>query len=176
MRRALTVAVSLVTTSVVLGATIFRAEVAQAAPAILNVFVTNDAQNPVPVAVTGEPVSVSDRSEVVQLGTFAFFAPTETQATGEFTIPSGKRLIVRYVNAADSFGPQLMAVQVDSFGSQQFFFPAVTDQPGPWEVVSQEVSATLEGTVQIKFTRDAPCGGVEQGVFAYFFGTLEDAG
>src|SRR6266508_4768435 len=174
MRRALTVALSIVVASVVLGATAFREQVAQAAPAILNVFVTNDAANPVPVAVTGQPVSVSDASEAVQLGTFAFFDPTETQATGDFEIPSGKRLNLHYVNALDSYGPELQAVHVESFGSHQFFFPAVTDQPGPWEVVSEGVSASLEGTVQVEFIRDAPAGGsADQGVFAYFFGTLE---
>jgi hypothetical protein len=177
MRRILAITLALLVAAAVLGATAFREELAHAAPAILNVFVTNDAAHPVPVAVTGQPVSVSDASETVQLGTFAFFDPAETRATGDFEIPSGKRLNVHYVNALDSYGPELQAVHVDSFGSSQFFFPAVTDQPGPWEVVSEEVSASLEGTVRVEFIRDVPAGGsADQGVFAYFFGTLEDAG
>jgi hypothetical protein len=53
MRRVLVIATTLLVTSLVLGATVFRSQVASAAPAILNVFVTNDAANPVPVREQG---------------------------------------------------------------------------------------------------------------------------
>ncbi len=52
MRKALIPAFLLVLLSIVLGATVFREEVAQAA-ATLNVFVTNDPAHPVPVDVRG---------------------------------------------------------------------------------------------------------------------------
>ena len=49
MRRTIIPALLLVLVSVVLGATVFREQVAEAA-ATLNVFVTNDSSHPVPVA------------------------------------------------------------------------------------------------------------------------------
>ncbi len=46
-------AVAIVVASLVLGSTVFRGEVASAASAILQVFVTNDSANPVPVKQQG---------------------------------------------------------------------------------------------------------------------------
>jgi hypothetical protein len=47
------IAVAIVVASFVLGSTVFRGEVASAASAILQVFVTNDSANPVPVKQQG---------------------------------------------------------------------------------------------------------------------------
>lgn len=55
MQRVLAIAALLLVTSLVLGATVFRAEVARAAQAILPVLVTNNASQPVPVREQGTP-------------------------------------------------------------------------------------------------------------------------
>ncbi len=76
----------------VLGATVLREPIASAAPAILQVFVTNDAANPVPVHEQGT-VAVSD-PEVGHQPWHVFL-----HATDEYTVPAGKRLVIEYANA-----------------------------------------------------------------------------
>ena len=58
MRRVLLAAVLLLITSLVLGATVFRAPLANAASNVPSFFVANDSNNPVPVRVQG-PVAVT---------------------------------------------------------------------------------------------------------------------
>jgi hypothetical protein len=59
MRRGIVAGLGLVALAVVLGATVFRGDVAAAAGPLMNVFVTNDASHPVPVSVTNTPVPVN---------------------------------------------------------------------------------------------------------------------
>src|SRR5437588_3826786 len=99
MRRAMIPATVLVLTSVILGATVFRAQVTRAADKLQLVFVTNDAANPVPVT------SVAGRQA------FAFFkndsfGSTEDSHVVKFTVPTGKRLVIQSVsiNAALTTG------------------------------------------------------------------------
>src|SRR4051794_11376553 len=76
MRRSIAGAVFVVVLAAVLGATVFREEVAAAA-ATLNVFVTNDAAHPVPVH---------------EQGTLTVVAPVETQLLLDQTYQDGDRV------------------------------------------------------------------------------------
>jgi hypothetical protein len=58
MQRTLISALLLLMASFVLGATVFREQVAHAAQAVLPVLVTNDASDPVPVRAEAAPVTV----------------------------------------------------------------------------------------------------------------------
>jgi hypothetical protein len=88
MRKALISALLLVFLSVVLGATVFRENVAQAA-STLNVVVRNDAANPVPVRQQG----TVDVNMTTQPVTFRLDTLDTT-----WQVPAGKRLVIQYVN------------------------------------------------------------------------------
>jgi hypothetical protein len=183
MRRALVASALLVLCSSVFGATVFREQVAQAAQAVLQVKIMNTAAEPVPVRqqgtstveIAGGPLQVSDGSDVVQKSKFLFFAPDETSVEGTIILPEGKRLLVRYVNVHDDFAPQLISVGISA--QNQYFFPAIVYGPNSREWVSEQVSVSLEGTIQISLRRNvASGGGASQAVVVSLFGTLQDAG
>ena len=95
MRRFLPVVV--VVASLGLGATVFRSEVASAAQQ-LQVFVTNDALNPVPVHEQGTVV-IRD-PEAAREPWHMFLGPGDV-----YIVPDGKRLVIEYVNGiAQLFG------------------------------------------------------------------------
>jgi hypothetical protein len=86
--------------AVFLGATVFRAQVAAAAPAILQVFVTNDASNPVPVAVKGTPsVAVTDERTPFEMRLNLSLGDGDFSDANGFTVPDAKRLVVEFISA-----------------------------------------------------------------------------
>jgi hypothetical protein len=106
MRRGLRFAGAVIVVGAILGSTVFREQVVQAAAAILNVKVTNTAANPVPVTLTGTPT--------VQVGSAALPEPYQhnvffNQQAGVCTlfvctrafpaVPEGKRLVITYASA-----------------------------------------------------------------------------
>jgi hypothetical protein len=113
MRRVVVSSVLLLICSSVLGATVFREQVAQAAQAILPVRVMNTASEPVPVRGT---VSVDGAVQVSSPATepyqetihFNQSATTCTQfvcAVDFPAVPAGKRLVVTFVSARYGLSP-----------------------------------------------------------------------
>ena len=108
-----------VTVAFLLGGVLFGGPGAQAASALLSVFVTNDTAHPVPTraigttAVSGsvnvgnlpatQPVSgtveVADSREPFETR-IDLEASGATVSTGSFSVPAGKRLVVEFVSAA----------------------------------------------------------------------------
>jgi hypothetical protein len=93
MRRIIFIALLLLGTSLVLGATVFRAEVASAA-ATLNVVVTNNSDNPVPIRDADNPASDS----VMLSHTRAFPNHANSFADDLYTVPANKRLVIEYMH------------------------------------------------------------------------------
>lgn len=94
----------LVTGAVVLGATVFREQIARAAPPITQVFVTNDTSRPVPVqgtvTVQGTPsVNVVDAREPFEKRLDFDLDDGDFSDTASFTVPAGKRLVVEFMSA-----------------------------------------------------------------------------
>jgi hypothetical protein len=127
MRNAAVAAAVTVLASVVLGATVFREQVASAAGKLENVFVTNDAAHPVPVT------SADDQGRQA----FAFFkndsfgSPEDSHSVS-FTVPTGKRLVIESVSingAVDTGSGQkvvLTAVQASVNGQFEDYIMAPT--------------------------------------------------
>jgi hypothetical protein len=95
--RKLHVVALLLGVATILGATVFREQVAAAAPPIRNVFVTNDFKSPVPVIAAGpvQPVFISDPNIFFSQGTF--------RATKVlYQVPAGHLLVIESVSV-DTF-------------------------------------------------------------------------
>jgi hypothetical protein len=98
MWKAFTSAALLVLCSAVLGATVFREQLAQAAQAILPVKVTNTSAEPVPVTSQDDPAR----------NAFAFFK-NERMDAGDaqhhlsIPVPAGKRLVIESVSGSAGF-------------------------------------------------------------------------
>lgn len=108
--RKLSFAALLLVAATVLGATVLREPVADAATATLNVIVQNDSSHPVPVQQQGT-ASVSVNNTVatadVDVRTAVRFGPESFQTAGggfqevvipRDAIPAGKKFIVAYIN------------------------------------------------------------------------------
>jgi hypothetical protein len=81
-----------------LAATVFREEVASAAPALRDVFVINDATQPVPVQQVGTAdVRIADAREPFEIRLDASLDNGTFSGTDGFTIPTGKRLIAEFI-------------------------------------------------------------------------------
>jgi hypothetical protein len=101
MRRAAVFCVLLLVGSAVLGATVFREEVAQAAQAILPVKVVNTAAEPVPVALGGTAsVQVADEREPFETRLDADADDGFFIGSDGFTVPAGKRLVVEFIDVS----------------------------------------------------------------------------
>ena len=137
MRRIVVSIVLLLLCSSVLGATVFREEVAQAAQAILPVRVTNSAADPVrvtgTVSVNGAVQVSSPASEPYQETIhFNQSATTCTQFVCEAdfpAVPAGKRLVVTFVSATYGLSPggTLASVELGingSFSEPSILLPA----------------------------------------------------
>jgi hypothetical protein len=112
MRKAIIPALLLVLVSVVLGATVFREQVAHAA-SNLNVFVTNDAAHPVPVREQGT-VGITSADQNVVL-----YDHTNTPTDGNFTplIDTANAKEIRiFASALDSDG-QICVEYMDANGA-----------------------------------------------------------
>jgi len=180
MRRAIIPALLLVLLSVVLGATVFREQVAHAA-ANLNVFVTNDAAHPVPVHeqgtanvnVQGVP-TVKVAEEPFQTVAHLCFTGSETTVNDSFDVPNGKRLTIDYVNTEDPFTQKLTELTVGGMGLP------VIDQPNnpDLEVVSEQIRQVREAgsTVLVVAGRDSsPGANIIQCDAVYVVGTLTNS-
>lgn len=104
MRRALIPAFLVLFVSFVLGATVFREQVAWAA-ANLNVFVTNDSSHPVPVQEqrvdANQNIKVHEQgtATVQQAGTpVRIFLQSVGGSPATYSVPADKRLVIQYVN------------------------------------------------------------------------------
>ena len=110
MRKGL-IASALVLTAVVLGASVFREQVASAADKVQSVFVTNDASHPVPVTSADDPGRQA----------FAFFK-SDSWDSGDshdvsFTVPAGKRLVIEAVSISgllDTHGQKMLTAAVQA--------------------------------------------------------------
>ncbi len=112
-RRVLAVVVALVLTSLALGATVFREQVARAAPGIQDVFVTNSTREPVPVHeqgtaavnVTNAPLAVRESGEtpVQRHLEWDFNKSCDSQGNAAiYQVPAGKYLRIEQVTFAQS--------------------------------------------------------------------------
>src|SRR2546423_4005453 len=103
MRRAIVPALLLVLVSVVLGATVFREQVAQAAATLMVREQNTDAQGNIKVHEQGTAAVRAANEEVTVQKKFS-----ETQANfcaGDiYTVPAGKRLVVEYIGLAAAGG------------------------------------------------------------------------
>ena len=137
MRRVVIPGVGLLLCSCVLGATVFREQVAQAAQAILPVRVVNTAGEAVPVTGT---VSVNGAVEVSSPATAPYqktihFNQGPTTCT-QFVcdvdfpaVPAGKRLVVTFASATYGLSPNGTLASVElginsSFGEPSILLPA----------------------------------------------------
>jgi hypothetical protein len=93
MRRIIVIALLLLGTSLVLGATVFRAEVASAA-ATLNVVVTNNSDNPVPIRDADNPAD----DPVTLSHTRTFPNHANSFIDDLYTVPANRRLVIEYMH------------------------------------------------------------------------------
>jgi hypothetical protein len=125
----------LVVSGVVLGATVFRTDIAQATGLAQSVVVSNTASQAVPVREQGR-VSVTSTDDPARQA-FAFFkndsfGSTEDSHVVSFTVPNGKRLVIQsvVVNAGLSTGTGqklvLTAVQARVNGNLEDYLMAPT--------------------------------------------------
>jgi hypothetical protein len=103
MRKAVLSCVLLVLGSMVLGATVFREQMAQAAQAILPVRVMNTDSQPVPVTGTVSlggttSVEVADDREPFETRVDASADPGDFVERASFTVPADKRLVVEFMS------------------------------------------------------------------------------
>jgi hypothetical protein len=126
MRRTVIPVFVLVLASVVLGATVFREQVARAAASMPQVFVANDTSHPVPVREQGT-VSVTSSDDPGR-SAFAFFQ-SDSWESGEdshhvdFTVPAGKRLVIDAVSISsslDTHGQKMLTAAVQAHVNGQF--------------------------------------------------------
>jgi hypothetical protein len=102
----------LIAIGVVLGATVFRTDIAQATGLAQAVTVANTASNPVPVHEQGTAnVSVIDNHEPFQQALNVSLADGDFGDDASFTVPAGKRLVVQYI-AIQAFVPPNEGVSV----------------------------------------------------------------
>jgi hypothetical protein len=111
-QRALIGAIGLVLVGVVLGATVFRSDIAQATGLAQSVTVNNTSSNPVPVHEQGTAnVSVVDNHEPFQRALNLNLSDGQFSDDALFTVPAGKRLVVQYI-AVSAFVPPDEGVSV----------------------------------------------------------------
>jgi hypothetical protein len=104
-RRPFAILALLLGLSLVLGTTVFREQVARAAPAILQVFVVNDTRHPVPVHeqgiadvnVTNTPLAVRESGETPIQRELQFDFDLAEKASDTYTVPADKRLRIELV-------------------------------------------------------------------------------
>jgi hypothetical protein len=164
MRKAIT-ALLLVLVSVVLGATVFREQVAHAA-AILNVFVTNDASHPVPVTSADDPGRQA----------FAFFQSDSWEAGEDshhvqFTVPTGKRLVIEAVSISgslDTHGQKMVTAAIQAHVNGKFedyfmtpTFTGVNTSARDVYIASQQTTVYADGGTDVLLfgSRDSFSGG-----------------
>jgi hypothetical protein len=130
MRRALASVLLLLVCSAVLGATVFREQVAEAAQAILPVRVVNTSADPVPVsgtvAINGTAaVEVADERTPFEIRVDADIANEFFGSSGHFTVPDGKRLVVEFISVSVRLPPgQVPSVSVNAdSGARGFAVP-----------------------------------------------------
>ena len=127
MRRVLVSLLLLALGASVLGATVFRDEVATAASSA-SMFVNNDAANPVPVVAQKPTAGDPGRSA------FAYFKSSEFGSEesphAEFTVPAGKRLVIESVSVVANLptGQSMLSGSIDATvnGKLQDYFLAPT--------------------------------------------------
>ena len=129
--RKLPVVALLLGVATILGATVFREQVAAAAPPILNVFLTNDFRSPVPVIAAGpvQPVFISDPNISFAQGNF--------RATKVlYQVPEGYLLVIESVSVdtfvdTDDAGFHRAVLAVSSAGFDDFSLNALPSEIVP---------------------------------------------
>lgn len=156
MNRAVIGALALVVVSAILGATVFREQVARAAPPITSVFVTNDASQPVPVrqegtaevSVTNSVLTVRELQGVPFQDHFQFTFSGTSSDTALYTVPAGRRLRIDLVTlhdlgSAPGFRHFIVTPILD--GSAVNHYLASSTQANDSDVVTQPVSLYADG-------------------------------
>jgi hypothetical protein len=135
MSRAVVGTLVLLAVSAILGATVFREQIARAAPPITSVFVTNDSDNPVPIRDADRPAD-----DPVTLSRIRVFPTTANSFVDElYTVPANKRLVIEYMHAALNLPTGDQASCDLHFPGYRLEFPLVhlraqafTDPPEQW--------------------------------------------
>jgi hypothetical protein len=165
-QRALIGALGLVLVGVVLGATVFRSDIAQATGLSQSVTVDNTTTNPVPVReqnldgngnikvheqgtanvnVTNSTLQVVQSVEAVSVTLFA---------GDSYTVPTGKRLVIQYLNGVSDNPDQILNAPASYFflgtlrpGTSEYnLSEQVTIYVGPGAKVSVPASLLLQQT------------------------------
>jgi hypothetical protein len=115
------IAVAIVAASLVLGSTVFRGEVASAASAILQVIVTNDAANPVPVKQQGA-IDVNVLGNVSTRPNIPTTQFSVARSLTNFTIisgpdPAGTNYAITSISVANSGSSSALANVVSYYGT-----------------------------------------------------------
>jgi hypothetical protein len=157
--------------SAVLGATVFREQIARAAPPITSVFVTNDVSQPVPVQqqgtadvrVTNNVLTVRELQAAPFQDHFQFTFSGTGGETVQYTVPDGRRLRIDLVTLHDLGGapgfkhfivtPILNGTAVDHY-------LASSTQASDGDVVTQPVTLYADGGTVMRFALQlsAPLG------------------
>jgi hypothetical protein len=183
MKKALFPAIVLVLASVALGATVFREQVARAAPGIQDVFVTNSTREPVPVHkqgtadvnVTNAPLAVHESGEQpVQQGLEWAFSGGACIAEDTYTVPEGKYLRIEHVTffqhvAQDLIGAFSVQTSLPSGAAEHFLEHT---ENGTSEPVSIYASPGSVVSFRVVFVLISGCAGLRRGSFS---GVLIDA-
>jgi hypothetical protein len=163
------VAVLLVVGATVLGATVLREPIAYAAQAVDSTIVGPlDGQGNVKVHEQGTAnVSITNSTVPVQRGGEAVTIHLCLPNCGEFfTIPSGKQLVIEYVNGRLFEGGAGMIREFDLLtlgaNTPPFRFVGQTVANAGWSVVSERVVITFAGgQVQLRYPIDFQQGGID---------------
>ncbi len=165
MRRAVIPVVVTLLAAVLLGATVFREQLASAADKVQSVFVTNDASHSIPVTSADDPGRQA----------FAFFKSDSWDALDShdvsFTVPAGKRLVIEAVSISgllDTHGQKMLtaAVQAHVNGQLEDYFmtPTFTGTSTSGRdvyVASQQTTVYADGGTDVLLfaSKDSTTGG-----------------
>lgn len=182
MRKALVPTLVLVLGSAALGATVFREQIASAAPGIQDVFVTNSTREPVPVheqgtaevSVTNAPLAVRESGEQPVQQALEWQFSGVCIADDTYTVPAGKYLRIEHVTffqlvAQDRIGAFSVQTSLPSGAAEHFLEHT---ENGTSELVSIYASPGSVVTFRVVFRPITGCAGLERGSFS---GVLIDA-
>ena len=165
MKKRLMLVVVTVLAAVLLGATVFREQLASAADKVQSVFVTNDASHSIPVTSADDP----GRSA------FAFFT-SDSWDSGDshnvsLTVPAGKRLVIQAVSISsllNTHGQKMLtaAVQAHVNGQLEDYFmtptfTGVSTSGRDVYVASQQATVYADGGTDVLLfgSKDSSSGG-----------------
>ena len=177
-RHAAVAALLLIGVGVVLGATVFRTDIAQATGLAQSVTVNNTADNPVPVREQNTDSKVGGAIKVHEEGvvrddhvnvSFEGDANSGQQLNcgnnNIYTVPEGKQFVAEYVSIGIDTGQTTTLDTANLFGSNGVFaFVQLTNATLSRWVGSETINLVFPSGTTIGFntqpdTADSPCGG-----------------